>query len=74
MSSACLVPIGGGRVQRVAVAVQPGDLDAGALEDSEEVVAGGVALQEDVVERGNVHGGQEAAAVELDTGEPDLAR
>ena len=58
------------RVQRVAVAVQAGDLHAGALEQAEVVVPRGVG-GEDVVEGGDVHGRQEAAGVELDAGQAD---
>ncbi|KNC23899.1 hypothetical protein FF38_07167, partial [Lucilia cuprina] len=60
----------GGGMQRVAVRVEAGDVDTGALEDAEVVVAGGVA-DEDVVERGHVHGGQEPARVQFDAGEAD---
>ena len=57
-------------VERVAVAVQAGDADAGALEQSEEVVPGGIGGQ-DVVKGGDVHRRQEAARVELDAGEAE---
>ena len=66
-----LVADHGGRVQRVAVAVQAGDRHAGALEDPEVVVPGGVAGQ-DVVEGGDVHRRQEAAGVDLDAGEAEI--
>lgn len=59
-------------VQRVAVAVQACDGDAGALEDSEVVVARGVA-DEDVVERRDVDRRQEASGVDLDPGEAETA-
>ena len=65
MSSACLSPIARFGMQRVAVAVQAGDLDAGALVQAEVVVPGGVGGQ-DVVEGRDVGGRQEAAGVELD--------
>src|SRR4051794_24714918 len=58
-------------VQRVAVAVQARDRHPGALEDAQIFVAGRVADQ-DVVERRDVHGGQESAGVDLDTGEPEI--
>ena len=58
-------------VQRVAVAVQAGDRDAGALEDREVVVAGRVAFQ-DLVDGGDVDGRQESARVDLDAGQPQV--
>ena len=58
-------------VQRVAVAVQAGDLHTRALELSEEVISRGVG-GEDVVEGRDVHRWQEAARVELDAGEAEL--
>ena len=59
-------------MQRVAVAVQACNLHAGALEQSEEIISRRVG-GEDVVEGGNVHRRQEAAGVQLDTGEAELA-
>lgn len=57
-------------MERVAVAVQARDADAGTLEDPEEVVPGRVG-GEDVVEGGNVHGGKEAAGVQFDARETE---
>src|ERR1700712_299898 len=59
------------RMQRVAVAVQARDRDAGALEQAEVVVAGGIAGQ-DVVERRDVHRRQEAAGIDLDAGQAQV--
>ena len=58
-------------MQRVALGVQAGDGDAGALEDPQVVVTGRVADQ-DVVEGRDVHRRQEAAGVDLDPGEPEI--
>ena len=58
-------------MKRVAVAVEPGDRDARALEDAEEVVARGIA-HEDVVEGRDVDGGEESAGVDLDPGEAQV--
>ena len=59
------------RVERIPVGVEAGDGHASTLEDAEEVVAGGVADQ-DVVEGRNVHGGQEAAGVDLEAGQTNI--
>ena len=66
-----LVADGLGGVQGIAVAVQPGDRDTRALEDSQVVVPGGIA-DENVVERRDVHRGEEAAGVDLDAGQPEV--
>ncbi len=58
-------------VQRVAVAVQAGDRDAGALENREVVVAGRIALQ-DLVHGGDVDGRQEPTRVDFDAGQPQV--
>lgn len=55
----------GVRVERVAIGVQASDGDAGALEETEEVVPGGVADQ-DVVEGRHMHGREETTGVDLD--------
>jgi hypothetical protein len=59
------------RVQRIPVAVQPRDGDTGLVEDGEVVVAGRVTGQ-DVVERGDVHSGQETAGVDLDARQAEV--
>jgi hypothetical protein len=59
------------RVERIPVGTEAGDGHASTLEDAEEVVAGAVADQ-DVVERRNVRGGQQAAGVDLKAGQTNI--
>src|SRR6476661_7354201 len=58
-------------MQGVSVAVQPGDGNPRALEDTEVVVARGV-TDKDLVEGRDVYRRQEPSGVDLDAGQADV--
>ncbi len=73
MSSACLSPISRLGCSGLPLQFRPAIETPVPSKIAEVVVAGGVADQ-DLVEGGDVDGGQESAGVDLDAGQPEVRR